>query len=51
MAGMQGSVAKLEAIYARAGIPERFRGVFYDEPHSFRPHMQEDAFAWFERWL
>jgi len=50
-AGMQGAVDKLQAIFARAGIPERFRGTFYDEPHSFRPHMQDDAFAWFERWL
>jgi dienelactone hydrolase len=49
--GMQGALDKLQAVYAKAGIPERFRGVFYDEPHSFRPHMQEDAFAFFERWL
>jgi dienelactone hydrolase len=51
LAGMQGAVAKLERIYARAGIPDRFFGAFYDEPHAFRPHMQEEAFAWLERWL
>ncbi len=51
MAGMQGAIAKLEKIFAKAGIPERFRGRFYDEPHSFPPHMQEEAFAWLERWL
>lgn len=49
--GMKGSVAKLERIYAKAGIPERFRGAFYDEPHSFTPSMQDEAFAWLERWL
>jgi len=27
------------------------RATFYDEPHSFRPAMQEEAFAWLERWL
>jgi dienelactone hydrolase len=51
MSGMQGAVDKLEKSYAKAGIPERFRGAFYDEPHSFPPHMQEEAFAWLERWL
>ncbi|MET0395396.1 MAG: hypothetical protein ABW277_01085 [Longimicrobiaceae bacterium] len=51
MAGMRGAVDKLERIYAKAGIPERFRGVFHDEPHSFRPAMQDEAFAWLERWL
>ena len=38
-------------IYAKAGIAERFRGTFYDEPHSFTPEMQDEAFAWFDRWL
>lgn len=48
---MQGAVERLKKIYAKAGIPERFRGTFYDEPHVFRPHMQDEAFAWFEKWL
>ena len=51
MAGMKGSVKKLEKIYRKAGIPERFRGSFYDVPHSFTPPMQEEAFAWLRRWL
>jgi dienelactone hydrolase len=51
MSGMRGAVEKLARIYAKAGIPERFRGVFHDEPHSFRPRMQDEAFAWLERWL
>jgi dienelactone hydrolase len=51
MAGMQGAVDKLARIYAKAGIPERFRGTFYDDTHSFRPAMQEEAFDWLDRWL
>lgn len=49
--GMRAAVEKLERIYAKAGIPDRFRGAFYDEPHSFSPAMQADAFAWLQRWL
>lgn len=48
MAGMRAAVERLERIYAKAGIPDRFRGAFYDEPHSFTPRMQDDAFAWLE---
>jgi hypothetical protein len=48
---MQGAVDQLGRIYAKAGIPERFRGTFYDEPHVYRPHMQDETFDWFDRWL
>ena len=48
---MKGANEKLARIYAKAGIAERFRGAFYDEPHSFTPPMQDEAFAWLERWL
>lgn len=51
MSGMQGAVDKLARIYAKAGIAEKFRGRFYDEPHSFKPHMQDEAFEWLEKWL
>jgi dienelactone hydrolase len=51
MAGMKGAVDQLSKIYEKAGISERFRGTFYDEPHCFRPAMQDEAFAWLERWL
>jgi dienelactone hydrolase len=51
MSGMQAAVDKLARIYAKAGIPERFRGTFYDDTHSFRPAMQEEAFDWLDRWL
>ena len=49
--GMQGAVDTLTRVYAKAGIAERFRGSFHDEPHSFGRAMQEEAFAWLERWL
>ena len=48
---MESAVTKIGRIYAKAGCPERFRGTFYDEPHSFRPYMQEEAFEWLDRWL
>lgn len=51
MEGMKGAAAKLEKIYAKAGVRERFRGTFYDVPHSFTPEMQEEAFGWLEKWL
>ena len=51
MAGMKQSVVRLSSIYAKAGIPDRFRGTFYDVPHSFTPAMQEEAFAWIDKWI
>ncbi len=51
LVGMQGAVDKLARIYRKAGLVERFRGTFYDEPHSFLPQAQEEAFTWLERWL
>lgn len=51
MSGMSGAVEKLQHIYAKAGISERFHGSFYDVPHSFLPDMQDEAFSWLDRWL
>lgn len=51
MSGMQAAVDQLTRIYTKAGIPERFRGTFHDVPHSFQPHMQDEAFDWMDRWL
>jgi dienelactone hydrolase len=41
----------LAEIYAKAGAPDRYKCVFYPGPHKFDRPMQEEAFAWFERWL
>lgn len=49
--GMQAAVDKLASIYAKAGARELFAARFYDGPHRFDVPMQEDAFAWLERWL
>jgi dienelactone hydrolase len=51
LSGMETAVDQLTRIYAKAGMPERFRGTFYDDTHSFRPPMQEEAFDWLDRWL
>jgi hypothetical protein len=51
MSAMRDAVAQLTAIYAKAGMPDRFRAAFHDVPHSFGPEMQEEAFAWLEKWL
>ena len=48
---MQGAITRLEQIYAKAGLKERFRGSFHDVPHSFLPEMQAEAFEWLERWV
>ena len=50
-AGMEASTEKIRAVYADLKHPERFQGKFYDVPHQFNAQMQEDAFAWLEKWL
>jgi hypothetical protein len=51
MSGMRGAVGQLTSIFKKAGVEERFRGTFYDVPHSFGPKMQEEAFSWIEKWI
>jgi hypothetical protein len=51
LAGMEESVKKIAAIYAKAGAADAFTARFYDLPHTFNVEMQEDAFAWFDRRL
>jgi dienelactone hydrolase len=51
LSAMKDAAAKLERIYAKAGLAERYRATFYDEPHSFRPAMQDEAIAWLEKWV
>jgi len=48
---MQRADSMLTEVYKKAGIPERYKGSFYDGPHKFDREMQKDAFAWFDRWL
>jgi hypothetical protein len=51
LAEMQAADETLRAVYRKAGMPERYRCSFYDGPHKFDLPMQDEAFAWFDRWL
>jgi ABC-type phosphonate transport system ATPase subunit len=48
---MKGAIRTLERTYAKAGIPERYRGDLDDTPHEFNAGMQQRARAWLDRWL
>ena len=48
---MQRADAILAEVYKKAGAPERYRASFYPGPHKFDRAMQQEAFAWFDRWL
>jgi dienelactone hydrolase len=50
-AGMDAAAEKIKAVYADLKHPDRFRAQFYDVPHQFNAQMQQDAFAWLEKWL
>jgi len=41
----------LREVYEKAGAADRYRCSFYPGPHKFDAAMQEEAFAWFDRWL
>jgi hypothetical protein len=48
---VQRAEAVLDATYRKAGAGECFRMSYYEGPHQFDAAMQEEAFAWFDRWL
>jgi dienelactone hydrolase len=50
-AGMETAIQKIGSVYADQKKAERFKSQFYDVPHQFNVAMQDDAFAWLERWL
>jgi len=41
----------LKAVYRKAGGEEKLRFSYYPGHHKFDVPMQEEAFAWFDRWL
>ena len=41
----------LQEVFAKAGAADRYDGRFYPGEHKFDRQMQEDAFAWFDKWL
>ena len=49
--GVHAAFDKVQQVYTKAGVPERFAGVLYDGPHEFNADMQDRAFAWLDRWL
>mgnify|MGYP005751878403 CR=1 FL=1 len=51
MLGMQAAEQKLNAVYAKMKAPDKFKCSYYNVPHSMTIQMQEDAFAWLEKWL
>lgn len=48
---MQRADEMLHAVYSKAKAAERYHCSFYPGPHKFDVAMQQEAFAWFERWL
>ncbi|OOG77273.1 hypothetical protein B0E43_05800 [Algoriphagus sp. A40] len=41
----------LTEVYAKANASDKYKCTFYPGPHKFDKAMQEEAFAWFDRWL
>jgi len=50
-AGMDSAVQKIRTVFADQKQDHRFNAKFYDVPHQFNAQMQDDAFAWLEKWL
>ena len=42
---------KLRRIYGKMSAPDLYSGRFYEGGHQFSEDMQDEAFAWFDRWL
>ena len=49
--GVRPAYRTLEAVYAKLGAAERFRGHLYDSPHEFNREMQAEAWAWLKKWV
>jgi dienelactone hydrolase len=50
-AGIKPAYRTLEAVYAKLGAAEKFRGHLYDAPHEFNLEMQAQAWAWLKKWV
>ena len=51
LAGVKASFVKLNACYAKAGVPDHCRTRFYETPHEFNAEMQAEAWAWLKRFV
>lgn len=49
--GMKAADAVLAAVYEKAGAADKYDCRFYSGGHKFDLEMQEDAFAFWDRWL
>jgi dienelactone hydrolase len=49
--GVKASFAKLNACYAKAGVPDHCRTRLYETPHEFNAEMQAEAWAWLKRFV
>ncbi len=49
--GVKASFAKLNACYAKAGVPDHCCTRFYETPHEFNAEMQAEAWAWLSRFV
>lgn len=51
MEGMKEADDILTEVYKKAGAADRYKASFYPGKHKFDLPMQDEAFAWFDRWL
>jgi dienelactone hydrolase len=51
LGGVKECFAKLEKIYAKASVTEKFKGSLYNAPHEFNIAMQQEAWAWFKKYV
>ena len=49
--GVKASFAKLNACYAKAGVPNHCGTRLYETPHEFNAAMQAEAWAWLKRFV
>jgi hypothetical protein len=49
--GVRRALNGFGAVHDLAGAAGRDTGRLYDAPHRFDLAMQEEAFAWLDRWL
>jgi dienelactone hydrolase len=49
--GVRRALARIEEAYEKADVADRYASRIYDAPHQFNLAMQEEAFAWLDRWL
>jgi len=49
--GVKASFAKLNACYAKAGVPDHCGTRLYETPHEFNVAMQSEAWEWLKRFV